>query len=305
VWKCYDLNSLNLTESHSPAGDELSDISFLSFVEELEKMDEDVDVDAEDEGEDDDEYGINDQLQKYVGIRLCGKKKAIVSVDQVEADTWLVFVASESNEDSFCVEGSDTPLWLAFVEYVKGKEKKEEEGKGKNEEGGKKEEGGNKKEGKGKKEEEGEGEGRTLALRWWVPQKGTKTRIENPDGAGKITFQKVTGQRGFELMEGVDHKQLAHINIKTLNGLNNRNRISGKLPKAALKAIANVLLPSEADKIKRICPRCNMDCGLDKGEDTTVECTQCSQCYHLKCSSSEVVEGEWYCEECDNSHDDE
>lgn len=213
------------------------------------------------EQEDDDEYGIKDQLQNYVGIRLCGKNKAVINVNQVQLDTWVVVVA-DSDADAFYLDGSDTPLWLAYVEDAI-------------------------------EEENGD---RTLVFRWWVP--ATKKNASRPD-AEKSMFVKVSGDKGTDRMKGLDHKQLVHINIKTLNGLNTRNRTKGKLPKAALKGLASVLLPSEADKIKRVCRCCNLDCRSDKDGQTVMECAVCNQCYHLHCLSSIVTDaGEWVCEEC-------
>lgn len=244
------------------SGDELTYITFLGFLDEQEEKKEEEEEEIEDEEDDEDEYGIKEQLKNYVGIRLCGKKKAVISVDQVQVDTWVVVVA-DSSSDAFYLDGSDTPLWLAYVE-----DKVEEENGDK-----------------------------TLVFRWWVPM--TVKNAANKPNAAKSTFLKVSGENGLDKMKGLDHKQLVHINIKTLNGLNGRNRTKGKLPKAVLKGLANVLLPSEADKIRRICPSCKSGCSSGKEGEPIVECAVCNQFYHLQCLSS--VEGdadEWVCELC-------
>jgi len=246
-------------------GDELSDIKFLNFrvLKVEEKKEEEKKTEPVEEEEDDDEYGIKDQVQKYVGIRLCPKSKAVINVDQVQASTWLVLVAEENDPDAFKIKGSDTPLWLAYVEDVVIEE----------------------------------GGARTLSLRWWVPAKGTKNFTEDPENSGKISFLKVPGKDGVEDMK-VDHKQLVHINIKSLNGLSKKTKAQGKLNKHALKAIANVLCPSEVDKFKAVCPGCKSDCGSDNEEEPTVECVACNQRYHLKCLPCEVTDDAWYCDDC-------
>ncbi len=220
-------------------------------------------MDVDDLTDDEDPYGINDQLSKYKGIGKNNSDRNYAKVRDIKLDKpFIVVVADEGDADAFYLDGSDTPLWLAQALAIKQNE---------------------------------ETDARTVEVQWWAPQQ----RKLKPGEVYSVKdkFRKVP-KDGREQLGGLDHTQLVCINF-TLNGLSKKagkiaENKAGTLPAQALKKIEKVLRPSEAEKVKSLCPGCKKTCG------EMVFCRDCNQAYHKECLAGGCESDDFHfvCPEC-------
>lgn len=225
------------------------------------------DLEVDDLTDDEDPYGINDKLSKYKGIGRNNSDRNYAKVRDIKLDKpFIVLVADAGSTDAFYVEGSDTPLWLAQALAIRTCE---------------------------------ETDARTIEVQWWAPE--MRKLLPGERYNVKDRFRKIK-KDGRDQLGGLDHTQLVCINF-TLNGLNPSKfkksgklaeNKAGKLPALCIKKIEKVLRPSEAEKVKSICPGCSKI-----GGDTVV-CRDCNQAYHNEClaGSRESDDFHFLCPDC-------